>query len=529
VGGTGLAIGELFPYPGGADSGKEEILLAPARNYDHLFPFWWDASKSELRGAAAIPWNFDEYEGLAIGEMGTYLGLAQDEILVADRVGYVRILDTNNWGTRWDAAKPTYFPNTDLLFLTGHGNVDGCCGLSSYNNGTFPIDFNNHNPVAMGMSCLTGNYQDKGDSNNFPDRLLDSGTAVYIGATQESSGYQNREAAKWLFKNWGYGEAIGKVFTELERSYWKGSATNDEWWYWAYEYNLYGDPLFAAVTTATAQDTAETSLLGDTLVVDVPHYVVTTTQGLDWVEIPGGAKRSDPGDLWLPYYTTLVEVPAGQRVQDVTLVERTGLLTDTGLILPMVPLTITACACSPEPYSGPVVDWYPQEAYDWEVLDNGDGTTTLRVTVHPFYYNPLTTGARFYQHYVFDVTTLPAEMTITGLATGKGAYGPGELVSVEVELENAGAAQDVVVSTVIKTAGGGVPVAGLPLVALGSLQGQASLGLHWDSGGAEPGSYLVEVALQAADSGHILDVETHNFGLGIAHRTYLPLIVRDSP
>ena len=527
VGGSGLAIGELFPYPSEANSGKEEILLAPARNFEHLFPIWWYPSKGEFRSAAAIPWDFSEYDGLAIGEMGTYLNLAQDEILVADQVGYVRLLDTNNWQSRWNAAKPIYFPNTDLLFLSGHGNVSGCCGLSSYDNGTFPIDFNEHNPVAVGMSCLTGNYQDGGDSNNFPDRLLDSGTAVYIGATKESSGYQNREAAKWLFKNWDYGESIGKVFTELERSYWKGSV-NDDWWFWAYEYNLYGDPLFAAATTATAQDTADGALFEEPLVIDVPDYVVTTTQGLDWVEIPGGRKRSEPGDLWLPYYTTLVEVPAGQRVQDVTLIERTGLVTDTGLILPMVPLTITACACSPEPYSGPVTDWYPQEVYDWEVLDNGDGSTALRVTVYPFSYNPLTTGSRFYQHYTFGVTTVPAEVMITGLTTGKGAVGLGQPVGIDVELVNAGAAQDLVVSTVIKAAGSGLPVAGLPLVALDSLQGPASLSMLWDSSG-EPGSYLVEVTLLAADSGQVLDVETHNFGLDIANRTYLPLVVRHRP
>jgi hypothetical protein len=50
----------------------------------------------------------------------------------------------------------------------------------------------------------------------------------------------------------------------------------------------------------------------------------------------------------------------------------------------------------------------------------------------------------------------------------------------------------------------------------------------WDSSG-EPGSYLVEVTLLAADSGQVLDVETHNFGLDIANRTYLPLVVRHRP
>jgi hypothetical protein len=117
---------------------------------------------------------------------------------------------------------------------------------------------------------------------------------------------------------------------------------------------------------------------------------------------------------------------------------------------------------------------------------------------------------------------------ITGLTTGKGAVGLGQPVGIDVELVNAGAAQDLVVSTVIKAAGSGRPVAGLPLVALDSLQGPASLSMLWDSSG-EPGSYLVEVTLLAADSGQVLDVETHNFGLDIANRTYLPLVVRHRP
>jgi hypothetical protein len=100
------------------------------------------------------------------------------------------------------------------------------------------------------------------------------------------------------------------------------------------------------------------------------------------------------------------------------------------------------------------------------------------------------------------------------LVTDKGAYGPGEPVGIELELENAGAARDVVVSALIKAAGSGVPVAGLPLVALDGLQGQASLSMAWDSSG-EPGSYLVEVTLLAADSGQILDLETHDFELGL--------------
>jgi hypothetical protein len=242
--------------------------------------------------------------------------------------------------------------------------------------------------------------------------------------------------------------------------------------------------------------------------------VVTRTQGLDWVEIPGGRLDTRPGELLLPIYVVSAEVPAGERVQNVELLERTGLLTDSGLVLPMVPSTLPACDCAPEPYSGPVEDWYPQDQYDWEVLDNGDGTSTLVVTVYPFYYNPLTTDVRFYQDYLFGVTTGPTQVAVRGLSTGQGAYDPGQPVIIEAEVENTGAPTDLLLSTIVIPMGSEEPLAGLPLVALDGLRGTASLALEWDSSGSEPGSYYVETTVQSA-AGEILDVETQGFSLGI--------------
>ncbi|MBC8254909.1 MAG: hypothetical protein H8E35_12920, partial [Ardenticatenia bacterium] len=513
VGGSALAIGQLYPYPSGSDSGKEEILLAPARNSDHLFPFWWNASESTLRKAQPIPWNFDEYEGLGIGELGAYLNQTQDEILVADDAGYVRLFDTSNWLSRWRTAIPIYTQDSDVILLDGHGNVDGCCGLSSYGGNVFPLDFNGHNPVVMGTSCLTGNYQDNNDKLNFPDRVLDSGAAVYIGSTANSSGYQNREAAKWLYDNWNYGESIGKVFTELERSYWTGVGT-DDWWFWAYEHNLYGDPRFAAATGTTALS-AGIQLADSVLDIEVPDYTVTRNNGLDWVEIPGGRLWSEPGELWLPYYAASVDVPAGQRVQTVELIDRGEPITGTGILLPMVPVTPTTGACTPEPYSGPVDDWYPPQSYDWDVLHNADGSSTLALTLFPFYYNPLTTDVQFFQHYSFEVVTETVEVDIDALETDRAQYELGGLVNIDVGVVNGGEGQDLIVSAVIRQAGAQETVAGLPLVMLDDLRGPAALSLQWDSSGVEPGNYIVEVTLQSAGSVQVLDLETQIFGLGI--------------
>ncbi|MBN1315864.1 MAG: hypothetical protein JXA42_10365, partial [Anaerolineales bacterium] len=514
IGGSALEIGELFPYPSGADSGKEEILLAPARNSDHMFPFWWYATESKLREAAPVPWNFDEYEGLGIGDLGIYELRNQDEILVADNADYIRLLDTNNWERRWISDIPIHTRNTDVILLSGHGNEGGCCGVNSFGGNTFPLDFNGQNPVAMGISCLTGNYQDSNDKQNFPDRMLDSGAAVYIGSTENSNGYQNREAAKWLFKNWDYGESIGKAFTELERTYWKGSQT-DDWWFWAYEYNLYGDPKFSAETTRMAAESELNRLPESVIEIEVPDYEVSDHDGLDWVEIPGGRLWSEPGDFWLPYYSVSYDLPAGERVHDVNLLEHSGLVTDTGIILPMTSMTLTTDMVLPEAYSGPVDDWYPEAEFEWYILDNGDGSSMLVLSFYPFVYNPLTTDVRFYKNYRFEVITSTIDLLFNGLSMDKAAYEPGETLNIEVGVENSGEEADVIVSARIVSTAGEEEVAGLPLVLMEELQGMASVSMQWDSSGIEPGSYLLEVTLMPVGEGQPYDLETQIFELGI--------------
>jgi hypothetical protein len=272
--------------------------------------------------------------------------------------------------------------------------------------------------------------------------------------------------------------------------------------------------LFGA--NATNRQATGLRLPDATLDIEVPAYTVTRTNDLDWVEIPGGRLWSEPGKLWLPYYSVLVEVPAGQRVRLVEMIGRSTPITDTGLLLSMVPITPTICACTPEPYSGYVDGWYPPLEYDWEIIDNLDGSSTLVVSTFPFQYNPLTTDVQFFQSYSFEVLTDTVDAIITGLSTDRPAYNPGEMVNMEVAVKNDGDPQDVVVSVLIKHAGTEETVTGMPLTVLDELYGPAAVSLEWDSSGVEPGAYLVEVTLQAVGSEQILDLETQRFDLGIA-------------
>jgi len=242
---------------------------------------------------------------------------------------------------------------------------------------------------------------------------------------------------------------------------------------------------------------------GSVLEVTVPDYEVDTIAGLDYVDIPGGNVLLVEGKPRVPYYSVSVDYPKGHRVQDVTLKERAGMVTATGLKLPTVvvkPLSSSGSDLPPDGNEG----WYPEEDYRWRVWENPDGSTTLVIVMYPFYYNPETTDVKFYKNYRFDIEYIISNVEITRLYTDKDIYERGDEVTLDIQLNNSGATQDVVVSTVIKQYGLGETVAGLPLRSLKNLVGDASLTAEWDSGGTMPGSYYAEVILTDT-AGNMLD------------------------
>jgi hypothetical protein len=234
--------------------------------------------------------------------------------------------------------------------------------------------------------------------------------------------------------------------------------------------------------------------------INIPAYTVTTIGNLDYVEIPGGETlMAEEGRPQVPYYTKSVNYPQGYRVQGLTLKERSGLQTATGLRLAPVTLSVP-----PESTLATKGGWYPEEDFNWKVWDNPDGSTTLVITLYPFYYNPDTTEVKFYQNYHFDIEHIFSDITITALHTDKDVYEPGEEIAVDAWLKNSGQEQDVVVSMVIKQYGSDETIASLPLRTLKELAGDASISAVWDSAGVEPGGYLAEVTL--TDSlGNLLD------------------------
>ncbi len=71
------------------------------------------------------------------------------------------------------------------------------------------------------------------------------------------------------------------------------------------------------------------------ITLDLPDLVVTTSQGIDTVTIPGGTLWLEEGQAQVPVWQTSYEYPAGLRVQKVVMDDRSGLEAHTGWLLPV--------------------------------------------------------------------------------------------------------------------------------------------------------------------------------------------------
>ncbi len=151
--------------------------------------------------------------------------------------------------------------------------------------------------------------------------------------------------------------------------------------------------------------------------------------------------------------------------------------------------------------------------YDWSVIQNPE-STTLVITIYPFFYNAETTEAKFYKSYQFDINYTISQVELTGVTTDKSVYGVDEPVSVDVEVSNVGdEGIDVVVNSVITREGNDEAVSGLSLRILKDLKGRASYSTRWDSAGFDPGYYSIVTELRDA-RGNLLDKKTEGFRIG---------------
>ncbi len=410
--------------------------------------------------------------------------------------------------------------NQDVLLFRDHGNTNNWGGmLTSGNVSSLNLAQGNSAPFGFGVACLAGNYERDGDYN-LAEAFLEYGGAAYIGSTEISERSTNSYAAKAFFRRWPVTDSIGVAFNNTKIAVWdtdSGWEAFDHEKLWAYEYNLYGCPKYGQTSGSVMAAVTPTSAAAQ-LPIQLPNFTVTTADGYDQVEIPGGLLRLTPGGFQTPYWSARVDYPAGQRV---TAVHLTTLGTPTvvsGLNLPVTApgMDCEGCPVLPAPDPLDTAGWVPDLAqkYEWRVEENSDGSSTLWLAVYPFFYNVETTDALYYRDFLFTVDTLAADVQIDAWLAESDAVGVGETAVFNLSLHNDGAGQDVVVEAAVKPLVIEESVGGMPLRLLSDLSGPASLDLAWDAAGAAPGVYRAEVRLRDLQ-GNLLDSETTEFRVGV--------------
>ncbi|MDF1512713.1 MAG: C25 family cysteine peptidase, partial [Anaerolineae bacterium] len=425
-------------------------------------------------------------------------------------------------------------PNKDLVVYQGHGSPDG---WGSYGTALFDginapfmtlpaMDFGSANPLVIGLACLTGAYEDHtantcsydGGDSNIAEAFLDKGAGVYIGSTEVSPIGNNVQGGKEFFKTYwsAYETPIGKALTALKRAH--ATSSSQYWRFWVFEYNLYGDPKYGALPSPMAGASAVCQpdvLPSPTINITVPDYVVTTLDGIDYVEIPGGSLLMEAGMPEVPSYISMVDYPAGTQIQDVALTARNGLTTAFGLNVPTHENWFAAPVNVPivQAYRSAESTWYPGTDFDWTVIDNPDGSTTLVLTVYPFAYNGATTESRFYTDYTFAVDYAETPAWITELSVDKDEVNYGETLNATLLISTTQPIGNASVGCVIEEGGTGEEVVELLMDTLTELDGLASYTLSWLADHVPQENY--RVACELRDGGGILlDRQMAMFTLG---------------
>ncbi|MDL1976063.1 MAG: C25 family cysteine peptidase, partial [Deltaproteobacteria bacterium] len=292
-------------------------------------------------------------------------------------------------------------PNKDFVYYRNHGYGSKGTWTSFSMADVTEIDFGDKNPFICSISCRTGNYQGVGFGEKF---LCDSKASIFFGSTENSLRSYNNSLSETLvhsmvlWPNRSIGEHIyqtKRAFPGLINSQWD-KYTNDE-------YNLYGDPKIGFVDQIILPKIKNMMMAKSTLGVIndidtiIPDYEVVSEEGIDYVSIPGGTKILKEDRPEIPVYKIKNDYPQGYKIQNIVMINKSGLQTQTGLNLPITDMRYGADSKESATHIK-ICGWYPEHEFLWNVNENPDGTTTLIITVFTFYYDECTTDVKFYKN-----------------------------------------------------------------------------------------------------------------------------------
>ena len=404
----------------------------------------------------------------------------------------------------------------DVIFLAGHGNAGATSEIGNIDIMKQSNPFQNACPFVFASSCSTGTYS---TGFGIAEAFFSRSASAYLGATEWGVCCPHSDYSKMFFDRWSAGKTLGSAVRET-----KNFIAGDKYGnYWNGIYHLYGDPKYGAEGPPSSSSHPEHVFAAKTLSrvsahleIAIPRFQIDHRDDLDHVSIPGGLILFDVGMPLVPYYRIMVHYPRNTRIQDVSLVEKTGMLTTSDLLLPDGYIAVAeAGADSQKPvYDKPVPEWYPEMDLQWSVIE-GPSSTTLVLSLFPFRYNATTTDAEFFGNFSVAVETAISETRINALETDRHEYAPGEAVAILMELEHDGAAPvDIIVDSVIRMQGSGETIQALPLNTLHDLQGPAAYNMVWESAGFDDGCYAAEVEIRDAE-GRNLDTRRVSFRVGI--------------
>lgn len=409
----------------------------------------------------------------------------------------------------------------DVIVLIGHGNWGCWDEIDKYE---VRDNFNpgGARPLVFAESCSTGKYT---EDTSLAEEFLNQGASAYIGTTSTVYGPWSGRLGENYFSNLEPGRTVGSALKQAKRyrlgvhPYPRDENYNK---HTCAAYHLFGDPKLeptwlSASVAEMASSMSATSVKGalSSIDVSIPDYNVTTRDGEDHVEIPGGNMVLVPGKPLVPSYSVSIDYPKSCQIQDVALTERGGLITDTGLNIPDVIPAIDGGEVLVAQQTAEGSEWWPDTDFDWTIIQNPGDTTTLVIAIYPFYYNRNTTDVRFYKNFTFDINYTTSEVEITALETDKIAYEQGQSVMANAYLlSSPDQPIDVIVDATVKSEDEEI-VDGLPLRTLKDVRELASFSVEWISTGFEPGNYVLEVAIRDT-SGALLDREMRMFRLGIS-------------
>jgi len=422
-------------------------------------------------------------------------------------------------------------PNTDLVVYRDHG-LEWCwgndCEVRTANLAT--LDFGTKHPMVWSIACLTGDVR---EDPSLAEAFLERGAAVFIGATEVSPRTPNNKFARYLAKYHtmsAFYPTIGDAFKWAKRKVIDETIYFGSWCYvdvrvkqLVNEYNLYGDPKRYETPTTKALAVSRTEAAGegpppDSIELVLPDYEVTTTEsGTDSVRFPvdEGGTLNEEGQPIVPIYIYRVTFGPEYKVSNVTLEDRGGLETESGLNLPVASFADNGGRQDQARSQSEVSSTFPppEIRYDWEVEEQLDSSHVLLLKVYPFYYDSTTTEIDFYRNHAFTVNWNTSATTITDIEPFEEIFPLGEPIEGLVGIHQGSGSVMANFEVDLLDESTGEVVASMDPRAVGLDEGTPTLDFGIPLAATEPSTYLLRVRLTTVDE--LFDEATKRIRVGI--------------